>query len=197
MAEALRYYRGIIFSATNRRLCAEKDDDRGRGRGGRSCGSRAVESAAREDQAAAGISDFRMGRRRGQRAVAHAEPGRHRVRRHVERRQRVRAARREQGRQSRSRHHHHQRIAEHAQRRRLPRRRAVRGRDQPRHSLRQHRVEARERRHARRSSPTSFRAIGITDGSSSDSAPTACCTSRSARRATCAIAAIRTPPSCA
>ena len=75
------------------------------GRGGRSCGSRAVEGAARENQAAAGISDLRVGRRRGQRAVARAKPGRHGVRRHVERRQRVRAARREQGRQSRPRHH--------------------------------------------------------------------------------------------
>ena len=120
------------------------------GRRGRSRGPRAVEGAALEDQAAARISDFRVGRRRGQRAIARPEPGRHRVRRHLERRQRIRAARREQGRQGRPRHHRHQRPAEHAQRRRLPRRRAVCRRDQPRRSLRQHRVEARERRNAGR-----------------------------------------------
>ena len=102
--------RRIIFSETNRRRCAEKDVNRGCcGRRGRSRGTRAVEGAALKDQAAAGVPDFRWADDVPNARSLTQVAGRHPVRRHLERRQRIRAARREQGREGRRRRHRDQR----------------------------------------------------------------------------------------
>src|SRR5688572_33218696 len=62
-AEVCAY--GVLYFRI-RRLCAEKVDDCGCCDGGRRGGDRAVEGAALEDQAAAGIPDFGVGRRRSE-----------------------------------------------------------------------------------------------------------------------------------
>ena len=75
---------------------------------------------------------------------------------------------------------------EHAQRRGLPRRRAVRGRDQPHPALRRHRGPPAQPAEAGGRQRAAFPATPTTAGSSSASGRTACSTSRSARPATSA-----------
>ena len=73
-----------------------------------------------------------------------------------------------------------------AERHRVPRRRALCGRDQSSDPLRRDRIEARVASGAGRRQRQAARPSAITAGSTSASAPTACSTFRSARRATSA-----------